>query len=122
MVASGGLQAAPRTRVPRHKPPLATGRLRVQLSRLLKREAQRVVELIRLTRRSAPVFETIADLLKVYGDAIRKFCRKFVVSSRRLKLFAVDLWRVLPAERPRKGAAGPIAARAARPWPSPACR
>jgi transposase len=60
---------------------------RIQSSRRLEREAQRNVEVMWLTGRLAPDFETIADFRKDHGDAIRKVCRDFVLLCRRLKLF-----------------------------------
>jgi hypothetical protein len=40
-----------------------------------------------LTGRLSPDFKTIADFRKDHGEAIRKFCREFVMLCRQLKLF-----------------------------------
>ena len=61
---------------------------KIQSSRRLEREAQRNVELMRLTGRLAPNFKTIADFRKDNGKAIRGVCREFVVLCRQLNLFA----------------------------------
>ena len=60
---------------------------RVQSSRRLEREAQRNVELMWLTCRLAPDFETIADFRKHNGEAIGLVCREFVMLCRKLELF-----------------------------------
>ena len=54
---------------------------RVQSSRLLKCEAQRNVEPMRLTRRLAPGFKTISNFLKDHGDANRRVRCEFVVPA-----------------------------------------
>src|SRR4029077_18518346 len=56
-------------------------------SRRLEREAQRNVELMWLTGRLAPDFETLADFRKDNGAAIRATCRQFVAFCRNLNLF-----------------------------------
>src|SRR6202162_2489701 len=61
---------------------------RIQSSRSLERETQRNVELIWLTGRLPPDFETIADFRKDNGKAIRGVCREFIVMCRDLKLFS----------------------------------
>jgi transposase len=61
---------------------------RVQSSRRLERECQRNVELVWLTGRLMPDFETIADFRKDNGEAIRRVCREFVLLCRRLELFS----------------------------------
>jgi transposase len=60
---------------------------RVPSSRRLEREALRNVELMWLTGRLAPDFETIADLRRDNGAGIRAVCRRFVQLCRELKLF-----------------------------------
>lgn len=60
---------------------------RVQSSRRLEKEAQRNVELMWLTARSAPDFKTIADFRKDNGKAIQRVCREFVMLCRKLNLF-----------------------------------
>src|SRR5471030_2001760 len=60
---------------------------RIQSSRRLERETQRNVELIWLTGRLSPDFNTIADFRKDNGKAIRRVCREFVVLCRHLHLF-----------------------------------
>ena len=57
---------------------------RIQSSRRLEREAQRNVELMRLTQRLAPDFKTIANFRKDNGKAIRNVCRQFVVLCQQL--------------------------------------
>jgi transposase len=64
---------------------------RIQSSRRLERETQRNVELIWLTGRLSPDFETIADFRKDNGKAIRRVCREFVLLCRSLNLFAEAL-------------------------------
>lgn len=59
---------------------------RIQSSRRLEREAQRNVELMWLTGRLAPDFNTIANFRKDNGKAIRLVCREFVVLCRKLNL------------------------------------
>jgi transposase len=61
---------------------------RIQSSRRLEREAQRNVELVWLTGRLTPDFETIADFRKDNGDAIRRVCWEFVLLCRKRNLFA----------------------------------
>ncbi len=56
---------------------------RVQSSRRLEREGQRNIELMWLTGRLAPDFETIADFRKDNGAAIRRVCRKFKAVNNR---------------------------------------
>jgi hypothetical protein len=60
---------------------------RVQSSRRLERETQRNVELMWLTGRLAPDFETIADFRRDNGPAIRKVCARFVQLCRSNGLF-----------------------------------
>ncbi len=60
---------------------------RVESGRRLEQEAQRNVELMWLTGRLAPDFETIADFRKDNGEAIRLVCRQFVMLCRKLNLF-----------------------------------
>src|SRR6201988_2766589 len=60
---------------------------RIQSSRRLEREGQRHIELVWLTGRLMPDFETIADFRKDNGAAIRRACAEFVVLCRRMKLF-----------------------------------
>ncbi len=60
---------------------------RIQSSRGLEREAQRNVELMWLTGRLAPDFETIADFRRDNGAGIRNVCCRFVVLCRELNLF-----------------------------------
>src|SRR4029450_8434433 len=60
---------------------------RIQSSRRLEREAQRNVELMWLTGRLMPDFETIANSPKDKGPAIGKVCRQFIVLCRKLDLF-----------------------------------
>jgi len=64
---------------------------RIQSSRRLERECQRNVELMWLTGRLAPDFETIADFRRDNGRGIRNVCRRFVVLCRDLKLFSQAL-------------------------------
>ena len=52
---------------------------RVQSSRRLEREAQRIIELMWLTERLAPDFKTIADFRKDNGEAIRLVRRQIVM-------------------------------------------
>src|SRR6202795_5414925 len=59
---------------------------RVQSSRRLERECQRIVELVWLTGHLMPDFKTIADFRRDYGEPIRKVCRAFVLLCRRLDL------------------------------------
>ncbi|KXV03261.1 transposase [Caballeronia megalochromosomata] len=61
---------------------------RIQSSRRLEREAQRNIELMWLTGRLAPDFNTIARFRKDNGKAIRNVCRQFVMLCQRLDLFA----------------------------------
>ena len=61
---------------------------RVQSSRSLEREAQRNIEVMRLTGRLAPDFKTIADFRKDNGEAIRNVCREFIVICRQFNLFS----------------------------------
>lgn len=63
----------------------------VHSSRRLEREAQRNVELMRLTGRLAPDFKTIADFRKDNGEAIRQVCREFVMLCRKLNLLGDTL-------------------------------
>jgi transposase len=56
-------------------------------SRRLEREAQRNVEMMRLTGRVTPDFKTTADFRKDNGPAIRATCRQFIALCRRLNLF-----------------------------------
>lgn len=60
---------------------------RIQSSRRLERETQRNIELMWLTGRLMPDFETIADFRRDNGPAIRAACAQFVVLCRQLKLF-----------------------------------
>jgi transposase len=64
---------------------------RVQSSRRLEREAQRNLELMRLTGRLAPVFKTIANFRKDNGSPISKVCRQFIELCRGLGLFSQAL-------------------------------
>ncbi|MDI3354972.1 IS1182 family transposase [Pseudomonas sp. UYIF39] len=64
---------------------------RIQLSRRLKREAQRNVELMWLTGRLMPDFKTIANFRKDNSKAIRGVCRQFVVLCQQLGLFGEHL-------------------------------
>lgn len=64
---------------------------RIQSSRRLEREAQRNVELMRLTGRLAPDFKTIANFRKDNGNAIRSACRQFVVICQQFGLFSEAL-------------------------------
>jgi transposase len=59
---------------------------RVQSSRRLEQEAQRNLELMRLTGRLMPDFKTIANFRKDNGKAIRRVCRQFIVLCRELNL------------------------------------
>ena len=61
---------------------------RIPSSRRLEREAQRNVELMRLTGRLAPDFKTIADFRRGNGVGIRNVCRRFVELCRELRLFS----------------------------------
>jgi transposase len=58
----------------------------VQSSRRLERECSRNLELIWLTGRLKPDFETIADFRRGNGPAIRKVCRQFVALCRDIDL------------------------------------
>src|ERR1019366_808967 len=60
---------------------------RIQTSRRLEREAQRIVELMWLTERLAPDFKTIADFRRDNGKGIRNVCKRFVVMRRQFNLF-----------------------------------
>lgn len=60
---------------------------RIPSSRRLEREAQRNVELMWLTGRLAPDFETIADFRRDNSAGICNVCRRFVQLCRELKLF-----------------------------------
>jgi transposase len=60
---------------------------RIASSRRLEREAQRNVEVMWLTGRLAPDFQTIADFRHVNGEGIRNVCCRFVRLCRDLKLF-----------------------------------
>ena len=60
----------------------------MQSSRRLEREAQRNIEVMRLTGRLAPDFKTIADFRKDNGEAIRNVCREFIVICRQFNLFS----------------------------------
>jgi transposase len=51
-------------------------------------EAQRNVEVMRLTGRLAPEFKTIADFAKDSGPAVRATCRQCVMLCRQLDLFS----------------------------------
>jgi transposase len=64
---------------------------RIQSSRRLERESQRNIELIWLTGKLSPDFETIADFRKDNGKAIRRVCREFVVLCRNMGLFSEAL-------------------------------
>ena len=64
---------------------------RVQSSRRLEREAQRNVELMWLTGRLAPDFQTIADFRRDNGPAIRKVCARFIQLCREMQLFTEGL-------------------------------
>jgi transposase len=64
---------------------------RIQSSRRLEREAQRNVELMWLTGRLKPDFNTIANVRKDNGKAIRGVCRQFVVLCQQLGLFSENL-------------------------------
>jgi transposase len=59
---------------------------RVQSSRRLQREAQRNLELMRLTGRLAPDRKTIANFRRDNGQAIRGVCRQFGVPCQELDL------------------------------------
>src|SRR5437667_4358321 len=61
---------------------------RLQSSRRLERETQRNIELMWLTGRLAPDFQTMAAFRKDNGRAIRNVCRDFIVLCRRLNLFS----------------------------------
>ena len=61
---------------------------RVQSSRRLERETQRNIELMWLTGRLMPDFNTIADFRRDNGAAIRAVCSQFVALCRRLNLFS----------------------------------
>ena len=61
---------------------------RIQSSRRLKREAQRNVELMWLSGRLTPDFNTIANFRTDNGKAIRNVCRQFVVLCQQLDLFS----------------------------------
>ena len=75
---------------------------RVQSSRCLEREAQRNVELMWLTGRLAPDFNTIADFRKNNGAAVRLVCREFGMLCRKLNLFAdLDAIIAICRDRPR---------------------
>jgi transposase len=54
----------------------------------LERGAQRNVELMWLTGRLAPDFETIADFRRDNGTGIRNVCRRFIMLCRDLRLFS----------------------------------
>src|SRR6202162_933413 len=60
---------------------------RIQSSRRLEREAQRNVELMWLTQRLAPDFQTIADFRKDNGPASPAAGPQFIALCRRLELF-----------------------------------
>jgi transposase len=60
---------------------------RVQSSRRLEREARRNVELMWLTGRLAPDFQTIANFRRDNGAAIRAACAQLIVLCRQLGLF-----------------------------------
>ena len=64
---------------------------RAQSSRRLETEAQRNVELMWLTGRWAPDFETIADFRKDNGEAIRRVCRGSVMLCKKLDLLSNKL-------------------------------
>jgi transposase len=64
---------------------------RMQSSRRIEREAQRNVELMWLTGRLTPDFNTIARFRKDNGKAIRNVCRQFVMLCQQLGLFAEAL-------------------------------
>ena len=61
----------------------------VQSSRALERECHRNLELIWLTGRLAPDFQTIADFRRNNGPAIRRVCTQFVSLCRNLHLLDV---------------------------------
>ena len=61
---------------------------RVQSSLHLEQDANRNLELIWLLGKLAPDFKTIANRRKDNGEAIRLFCRDFVVLCRKLNLFS----------------------------------
>src|SRR3974390_1643914 len=63
----------------------------VASSRRLEREAGRNVELMWLTGRLTPDFNTIADFRKDNGPAIRATCRQFVELCRRVGLFTLQV-------------------------------
>lgn len=65
---------------------------RVHSSRRLEREAQRNIELMWLTGRLAPDFETIADFRKDNGEAIRLVCREFVMLCKKLNLLSAIVY------------------------------
>lgn len=60
---------------------------RIQPSRRLERETQRNIELMWLTGRLSPDFETIADFRRSNGKAMRNVCSQFIVLCRNLDLF-----------------------------------
>jgi len=64
---------------------------RIQSSRRLEREAQRNVELMWLTGRMTPDFNTIANFRKDNGKAIRNVSRQFVMLCQQVGLFAEAL-------------------------------
>lgn len=61
---------------------------RVPSSRRLERESQRNIELIWLTGRLMPDFNTLADFRKDNGPAIQATCAQFVVLCCQLNLFS----------------------------------
>ena len=61
---------------------------RIQSSRRLERETQRILELIWLTGRLAPDFKTISDFRRDNGGAITAVCSRFVSLCRRMKVFS----------------------------------
>lgn len=59
-----------------------------QSSRCLEREASRNVEVMWLTGKLAPDFETIADFRRDNCEAVRAACKQFVVLCREIGLIA----------------------------------
>jgi transposase len=64
---------------------------RTRSSRLLEREGNRNLGLIRLMRKLTPGFKTIADFRKDNAEAIKKVCREFTLLCKRLVLFGGEL-------------------------------
>jgi transposase len=64
---------------------------RVRSSRLLERETQRNLEVMRLLSKLTPDFKTIADFRKDNLAAIKLVCREFTLLCKKLKLFGGEL-------------------------------